>query len=96
MPPNGVWEHALPEKFGNLDSLRTFLRHFDSHFGADIVVWVCVNYYEGAQLLFPKWGGGGGGGRGGSTSPCSPYFSALAASAILFFYWSFLNASKDI
>ena len=35
-PPRGVWGHAPPENFGNLDSLRTFLRHSDSHFGADL------------------------------------------------------------
>ena len=35
-PPRGVWGHAPPENFGNLDSLRAFLRHFDSHFGADL------------------------------------------------------------
>ena len=26
----GVWGHAPPEKFGNLDSLRAILRHSDS------------------------------------------------------------------
>ena len=83
MPPNGVWEHALPEKFGNLDSLRTFLRHFDSHFGADIVVWVCVNYYEGAQLLFPKWGGGGG---GGAQPPPAPPISLPLLLVLYYFF----------
>ena len=32
----GVWGHAPPENFGNLDSPRTFLRHSDSHLGADL------------------------------------------------------------
>ena len=36
-PTLGVWGHAPPENFGNLDSLRAFLRHSDSHFGADLV-----------------------------------------------------------
>ena len=36
-PPRGVWGHAPPENFGNLDSLRAFMRHSDSHFGADLV-----------------------------------------------------------
>ena len=29
-PPRGVWGHAPPENFGNLDSLRAILRHSDS------------------------------------------------------------------
>jgi hypothetical protein len=29
-PLRGVWGHAPPEKFGNLDSLRAILRHSDS------------------------------------------------------------------
>ena len=29
-PPRGVWGHAPPENFGNLDSLRVILRHSDS------------------------------------------------------------------
>ena len=33
--PRGVWGHAPPENFGNLDSLRTFLKHSDSHMGAN-------------------------------------------------------------
>ena len=36
-PPRGVWGHAPPENFANLDPLRAFLRHSDSHFGADLV-----------------------------------------------------------
>ena len=36
-PPRGVWGYAPPENFGNLDSLRAFLRHSDSYFGADLV-----------------------------------------------------------
>ena len=36
-PPRGVWGHAPPENFGNLDSLRMFLRLSDSHLGADLV-----------------------------------------------------------
>ena len=31
-PSRGVWGHAPPEKFGNLDSLRAILRHSDSHY----------------------------------------------------------------
>ena len=31
-PPRGVWGHAPPENFGNLDSLRVILRHSDSHY----------------------------------------------------------------
>ena len=29
-PPRGVWGHAPPENFGNLDSSRAILRHSDS------------------------------------------------------------------
>ena len=29
-PPRGVWGHAPPGSFGNLDSLRAILRHSDS------------------------------------------------------------------
>ena len=28
----GVWGHAPPENFGNLDTLRTFLMHSDTCF----------------------------------------------------------------
>ena len=29
-PSRGVWGHAPPENFGNLDFLRAFLRKFDT------------------------------------------------------------------
>ena len=31
-PSRGVWGHAPPEIFGNLDSLIVILRHSDSHY----------------------------------------------------------------
>ena len=31
----GVWVHAPPENFGNLDTLRTFLMHSDTGFGTN-------------------------------------------------------------
>ena len=31
-PSRGVWGHAPPENFGNLDSLRAILRHSDSQY----------------------------------------------------------------
>ena len=31
-PPRGVWGHAPPEIFGNLDFLRAIPRHSDSHY----------------------------------------------------------------
>ena len=38
-PPRGVWGHALPEIFENLDSLRAFLVHFDSCFEANLIAF---------------------------------------------------------
>ena len=35
--PQAVWGYASPENFGNLDSLRVFLRHSGGYFGADLV-----------------------------------------------------------
>ena len=36
-PPRGVWGHAPPENFGNVDSLRVFLVHSGSSFWTDLV-----------------------------------------------------------
>ena len=46
-PPRGVWGHAPPENFRNLDSLRTFLRHSDSHLGADLA---SSNFYLSTDI----------------------------------------------
>ena len=35
-PPRGVWGHAPPEMFGNLDYLRVILRHSDSHYHSQL------------------------------------------------------------
>ena len=44
-PPRGVWGHAPPENFGNLDSLRAILRHSDSDLRS-IAHPVSVRYSE--------------------------------------------------
>jgi hypothetical protein len=36
----GVWGHAPPEKFGNLDSLRAILGHYDSDLQFYIEHWL--------------------------------------------------------
>ena len=40
--PREVWGHAPPENFGNVDSLRLFLRYSDSYFGAADLVAIYI------------------------------------------------------
>ena len=82
----GSWGHALPENFGNFNSLRAFLMHSGSSFWTDLVViftraifckhpeLYCCNVWAYDKM-------GGGSARlvskvGGLQPPCPPYFSA--------------------